>query len=116
MGTIDLSEISGDQIVIHYGGALTSVDAYTFANSLVAFADAVRAINRVINPEQPIEIRVEAIGPGSFRAVIKKSVKGLGGFFSRGIEKVFWAVVTAVILQFLTEVQRHPMGVVLDLL
>ena len=38
-GTIRLSELSGDQIVIHFGGALTSVDAYTFGNSLIAFAD-----------------------------------------------------------------------------
>ena len=35
MGAIDLGELKGDQIVIHYGGALTSVDAYTFANSLI---------------------------------------------------------------------------------
>ena len=31
MGTVDLRDLSGDQIVIHFGGELTSVDAYTFA-------------------------------------------------------------------------------------
>jgi len=65
--TIDLGKLEGDQIVIHYGGALTSVDAYTFANSLVAFADTVRAINYELNPGQNVEVRLEAVGPGSYR-------------------------------------------------
>jgi hypothetical protein len=101
MATIDLNELEGDQIVIHYGGALTSVDAYTFANSLVAFADTVRAVNAVINPGQAIEIRLEAVGPGSFRAVIRRIKKGIGGFFSRGAESLFWGILSAVIYEHL---------------
>ena len=97
VGTIDLREFEGDQIVIHFGGSLTSVDAYTFANSLLAFADTIRAVNTVINPNQNIEVRLEAIGPGSFRAVIKRVKKGLGGLFSRGAEQVFWGIVAALI-------------------
>jgi hypothetical protein len=50
VGTVDLRKLEGDQIVIHFGGSLTSVDAYTFANSLVAFADTIRAVNASINP------------------------------------------------------------------
>ncbi|MFO1185763.1 MAG: hypothetical protein U1E56_13410 [Bauldia sp.] len=99
MGTIDLSQVSGDQIVIHYGGPLASVDAYTFANSLVAFADAARSVSQLLDPGQSIEIRLEALGPGSFRAILKKIHKGLGGFFSRGIENVLWAVVATLIYE-----------------
>jgi hypothetical protein len=101
MGTVDLGELTGDQIVIHFGGALTSVDAYTFGNSLIAFADTIRAVNSVLNPEQNIEVRVEAIGPGSFRAVVKRLRKGLGGFLSRGAEAVFWAVMATLIYEHL---------------
>ena len=90
MATVNLGELGGDQIVIHFGGALTSVDAYTFGISLVAFADTIRAVNGILNPEQNIEIRLEAIGPGSFRAVVKRLKKGFGGFFARGAEAVFW--------------------------
>jgi hypothetical protein len=95
--TVDLRTLEGDQIVIHFGGALTSVDAYTFANSLVSFADTARAVNAVINPGQSIEIRLEAVGPGSFRAVIKRIQKGLGGFFSTGAQTVFWGIIVALI-------------------
>lgn len=97
MGTIDLRSLEGDQVVIHYGGALTSVDAYTFGNSLIAFADTVRAVNAVFDPNQAIEIRVEALGDGSFRAIIKRVRQGLGGFLARGGEQIFWAAVAFVI-------------------
>jgi hypothetical protein len=93
MGTIDLRSFEGDQIVIHYGGALKSVDAYTFANSLVAFGDAARAINASVESGHDIEIRVEALGDGSFRAVIKKVRKEFGGFLGRGLDHVIWAVI-----------------------
>ena len=97
MGTIDLRLLGGDEIVIHFGGSLKSVNAYTFANSLVSFADAVRDVNNVIDPERSIEIRVEALGPGSFRARIKKLQKGLRGFFSDGAKSVFWSIVGVLI-------------------
>jgi len=97
MATVDLRQFDSDQIVIHFGGALTSIDAYTFANSLVAFADTVRSTNGLINPGQGIEVRVEAIGPGSFRAVIKRVTRGLGGFFSDGATRVFWGLIAALI-------------------
>src|SRR5665213_3561300 len=98
MGTIDLRELDGDQIVIHFGGELRSVDAYTFANSLVAFADVATAVNSVVNPGQNIELRLEANGPGSYRAVVKRRPKNPAGFFSRGIENLLWQAVGLVVV------------------
>jgi hypothetical protein len=98
LGTFDLTKFDGDQVVVHFGGSVASVDAYTFANSLIAFADTVRAINAVVNPGQDIEIRLEAQGPGSYRAVVRRLKKGIGGFFSRGAETLFWSLVAALIL------------------
>lgn len=95
MGVVDLRQLDSDQIVIHFGGQLKSVDAYTFGNSLISFADVIRAVNETVNPGQNIEVRLEAVGPGSFRAVIKRVRKGLGGFLSRAPEHAFWAVVAA---------------------
>jgi hypothetical protein len=97
MGTVDLRDFGDDQIVIHFGGAATSVDAYTFANALVAFADTVRSVNGAINRENGIEVRLEAIGPGSFRAVIKRLSKGLRGFFADGATRIFWGLIAALI-------------------
>jgi hypothetical protein len=102
MGTVDLRQFGDDQIVIHFGGSLTSIDAYTFANSLVAFADTVRAVNGAISSDDGIEVRVEALGPGSFRAVIKKISKGFFGksleeFFADGSRRLFWGLIAALI-------------------
>jgi hypothetical protein len=108
VGTIDLRRLEGDQIVIHFGGSLTSVDAYTFGNALVAFADMIRSVNTIINPGQNIEIRLEAVGPGSFRAVIRRLTKGLGGFFSRGATEVFWGLVAILIYEKIIKTDPVP--------
>jgi hypothetical protein len=99
VGTLNFSEFEGDQVVIHFGGSLASVDAYTFANSLIGFADTIRAVNHVLNPGQDIEVRLEGTGPGSYRAVVKRIRKGLGGFFSSGMANVFWAIVATLIYE-----------------
>jgi hypothetical protein len=100
MGTVDLRELRNDQIVIHFGGAVRSVDAYTFGNSLLSFADTIRAVNAVINPEQNIEVRLEPVGPGSFRALIKSMRKGLGGFFSRSAEGILFGVIATLLVEY----------------
>jgi hypothetical protein len=99
MATIDFRIFEGERVVVHFGGIDASIDAYTFGNSLVAFTDAVLAINKVINPGQEIEIQLEAQGPGSFRAVVRRVAKDIGGFFSRGVEPVFWGVVGTLIYE-----------------
>jgi hypothetical protein len=99
MGTVDLREFKDDTVVLHFGGALTSVDAYTFANALVAFADMATSVNRVIHPGENIEIRLIADGTGSYRAKIRKIKKGLGGIFSRAPETILWGVVAAYIYE-----------------
>ena len=99
MGTIDLGALKGDQVVIHYGGALTSVDAYTFATSLIELADAVRAVSRAIDPGQNIEVRLEALDTGSFRALLKRIPKGIGDFFSVGTKEIFWGIIVALLFQ-----------------
>ena len=92
LATVDVRRFGGETIVVHFGGQLTSVDAYTFANSLVAFADTVRGVNAQINPGQSIEVRLEAVGPGSFKAVIKYVKKGLVSLFASAPQNIFWII------------------------
>jgi hypothetical protein len=99
VGTLDFTKFESDYVVVHFGGSLASVDAYTFANSLIAFADTVRSVNAVINPGQAVEVRLEAQGPGSYRAVVRRIKKGLGGFFSRGADAIFWGIVATLIYE-----------------
>lgn len=58
-------------VVIHFDTDDTRINAYTLASTLMALADAAKAANASLNSGSEIEIVVEALGPGSFRAQIR---------------------------------------------
>jgi hypothetical protein len=97
MADIALSQFHEDTIVVHFGGDFAAIDAYTLANSLIGFADTARAVSRIIDPGQEIEILVEATGPGSFRTVIRRVRRGASGVFSEGAKAIFWGVIATLI-------------------
>lgn len=82
MSTIDLREFEDDGFVLHFGGRTHEVDALTFGNALVFLAEAIRAINKEVNPGYGLEISIEAVGPVSFRARLKTTKKSLRNLFS----------------------------------
>ena len=86
MAEIDLSKLPDSEIVLHFGGRSNEIDAFTFSNSLVAFAEALQEINRQISPELAVEVAIEGVGPGCFRAKINTKIKSLGGLW-RGVGK-----------------------------
>jgi hypothetical protein len=92
MAIISLDRFFEDTIVLHFGGKAGSINAYTFAEALIGFADTAYAVSSTIDPGQEIEIILEATGPGSFRAVIRrlKKVTPVAG-------AIFWGVVTNTI-------------------
>jgi hypothetical protein len=77
MADINLAAFAEDEFVFHFGGRASEIDAYTFANSLVAFAEAIREINKQINPGTNLEISIDGIGEGSFRVKLKTSARFL---------------------------------------
>jgi len=105
MADIDLRLLRGDTVVVYFGGKGHSVDAYTFANALIAIADTARSVNAVLYPGEDIEIILDGTEPGSFRARLRRIQKGAPGFFSRGAETLFW---TAVGLVFLDPLLSPP--------
>lgn len=82
MAEIDLRRLPADEFVLHFGGRPNEVDAFTFSNSLIALSEALQEVNRQISPDAALEVTIEGIGPGSFRAKIKTARKGLSGLFT----------------------------------
>ena len=76
MTEVDLRELPSDEVVLHYGGRTNEVDAFTFSRSLISFADAIQEINRQLQPEFSVDVILDALGPGSFRARIKTKRRG----------------------------------------
>ena len=70
MRVVDIGKFESS-VVIHFDTEDTRINAYTFASTLVALADAAKAANATLNAGCEIEIVVEALGPGSFRALIR---------------------------------------------
>jgi hypothetical protein len=81
METINISQFE-DSFVIHFGVDSNRINAYTLASTLINLADAAKVANNEINPGYEIEIVVEAIGSGSFKAKIKTFYKETGNLFS----------------------------------
>ena len=70
MSTVRIGEIE-NTFVIHFGSNFHRINAYTLASALFGFADAAKAANSIINPGYEIEVVVEALSEGSFKAWIQ---------------------------------------------
>jgi hypothetical protein len=58
------------------------MDALTFGSALIEIAEALRAINYDLNPGYSLEVSIEALGPGSFRACLRTVKEPLRNLFS----------------------------------
>lgn len=84
MRVVDISQFE-NSVVIHFDTDDTRINAYTFASTLVALADAAKAANNTLNVGCEIEIVVEALGPGSFRAFIRALYSSSRNLFANQI-------------------------------
>ncbi len=98
MALLDLRLADDESFVLHFGGRTRDVDAQTFGSALVAVAEAIEAVNTEINPGYSIEVFIEAVGPGSFRAKLKTSKRELKNLFSARTAR---SIVVALLASFL---------------
>jgi len=81
MKVFDVSKFE-DSVVLYFDTSNTRINAYTLASTLVSIADAAKAANSSINAGHDIEIVVEAIGEGSFKAKISAIYNDSKNIFS----------------------------------
>lgn len=84
MRVVDIARFE-NSVVIHFDTDDKRINAYTFASTLVALADAAKAANTTLNVGCEIEIVVEALGPGSFRALIRAIYSNSRNLFANQI-------------------------------
>lgn len=104
MHTVDIREFD-DSFVIHFGSSFKRINAYTLASTLVAVSDAVKKANHIVNPGYDVEIVVEALGEGSFRAKIKAVYNSLGNVFSSEASK---AIMLNIIAAYIFQIALAP--------
>lgn len=99
MNVIDIREFE-ETFVIHFGSEFKRINAYTLATSLVSIADAAKVANSYVNPGYEVEVVVEALGPGSFKAKIKTIYQGVGNLFSKqDLKSIALSIIAAYIYQ-----------------
>lgn len=99
MPQINISQID-DEVVLYYGCADTRINAYTLASSLVSLADAARATAASVNPGYDVEVVVEALGAGSFKARIRAIYTSAANLFSKDpIKTITLGIVSAIIYE-----------------
>jgi hypothetical protein len=114
MTEIDLRALSASDVVLHFGGRPNEVDAFTFSNALIAFSDALRELNHQINDNFSIEITIEGIGPGSFRAKIGTKLKSLGGLFASDAKALLIGILGTFIYVRILDPQQPPTIIIND--
>jgi len=99
MPTIDVGKFE-DSFTLHFGGDYSRINAYTLATTLVGIADAAKAANATLNPGFEIEVVVESLGQGSFRATLRTVYAEAENIFSKeSLRNVVLAVVASFIYQ-----------------
>ena len=99
MRVVEIAQFN-NSVVIHFDTDDTRINAYTFASTLVGLADAAKAANTTLNAGCEIEIVVEALGPGSFRALVRAIYSSSRNLFAN---QVFMSLVLGVLGNYIYE-------------
>lgn len=99
MSTIQIGS-SENSFLIYFGTESHRLNAYTLASTLVGIADAAKAANATINPGYEIEVVVEALSDGSFRASLQALYRKTNNIFSsEPVKTITYSIIGAFIYQ-----------------
>lgn len=99
MPTLSVSQFE-DSFTVHFGSEYSRINAYTLATTLVGIADAAKIANSSVNPGYEIEVVVEALGPGSFKATLRTIYAEANNLFSKdNLRTIVLAIVANFIYQ-----------------
>jgi len=99
------TDIFKDELVLYFDSKTQRINAYTLASVLVSLADAIKRANTVVNPGYEVEVVVEAIGPGSFKAVIRTIYNEVKNLFSTESLRV---IILSILATFIYENALAP--------
>lgn len=113
MAELRISNLSNG-FALYFETPESRINAYAFASTLVALADAAKAAGRTLNSAIDIEIVVEALGSGSFRARVVAIARESGLFVK---QQLLTGIIIGVVSSYVydhTLSRRDPIEVVVD--
>ena len=99
MRVVHVSDFN-DALVLHFQTDGQRINAYTLASTLISLADAAKAANSAINHGYDVEVVVEALGSGSFRAKIRTVYTIANNLFSN---QLLHGILLSVLATFVYE-------------
>jgi len=98
-----------DRFVLHFDTPRKEINAYAFASALVGLADAVREANAAVNPGYRVEVVVEALSDGSFRATIRTVFQKAKNLFSHEAAKaIVYGIIATHIYEKAIKTEEPP--------
>lgn len=108
MATIEVRR-EVDRFVLYFDTPRREISAYALATALVGLADAVREANAVVNPGYVVEVVVEGLTDGSFKATVRTVFTKAKNLFSHAaIQAVIWGIVSTHIYEKLIKTDAPP--------
>jgi hypothetical protein len=104
-----------DKFVLYFDTPRREIGAYALATALVGLADAVREANAAVNPGYQVEVVVEGLSDGSFKATIKTVFTKARNLFShQAVQAVIWGIVATHIYEKAIKTDTPPKITVSD--
>ncbi|MBL9170907.1 hypothetical protein [Hydrogenophaga sp.] len=106
-----------DRFVLYFDTPRREISAYALATALVGLADAVREANAIVNPGYVVEVVVEALSDGSFKATVRTIFTKAKNLFShQAVQAVIWGIVATHIYEKAIKTEVPPNITVTDTL
>ena len=106
-----------DRFVLYFDTPRREINAYALAGALVGLADAVREANATVNPGYLVEVVVETLSDGSFKATVRTVFTKARNLFShQAVQAVIWGIVATHIYEKLIKTDAPPRITVTDTL
>lgn len=89
-----------DRFILYFDTPKQEVNAYALASALVGLADAVREANAVVNPGHVVEVVVEALSDGSFKATVRTVYTKAKNLFSHtAVQAIIYGIISTHIYE-----------------
>lgn len=98
-----------DRFVLYFDTPRREISAYALATALVGLADAVREANALVNPGYVVEVVVEGLSDGSFKATVRTIFTKAKNLFShQAVQAVIWGIVSTHIYEKVIKTDEPP--------
>lgn len=94
MRVLNIGEPTGGEIVLHFSGEESEVDAISLGEVIVHISNIIYSVNRKVSPDSEIKIVVTNFEIGSFRVIIKF----IKNYTKRNAEKISVNVISGLII------------------